>query len=169
MKKILRHVVRIDLYISCTALAVLILITFTGVIARYFLNAPYTWGEEVQLALIVWVIWYGASAAFRYGNQICVDMVVDLFPKKVQKVIEIVIFLIAAVMLGYLFSQSVTYVSQLARTNRTTEVLHIPKALIYSCMPIGCGLMILNFTYATWRDVILGRGKTTVEEAIDNG
>lgn len=169
MKKLLAHIVRIDLYISCTALAVLILITFTGVITRYFFNAPYTWGEEVQLTLIVWVIWYGASAAFRYGNQICVDMVVDLFPQKVQKVIEIIIFLISAAMLVYLLSQSITYVAQLARTSRTTEVLHISKALIYSCMPISCALMILNYTYATWRDVILGQGKTTVEEAIDNG
>ena len=148
MKKIGKVLINLDLIISCIALAVLIWITFSNVILRYFLNAPYQWGEEVQMMLIVWVIWYGGSAAFRTGNQICVDMVLGLLPKTFQKVVNLVIFLISVAVLLFLMKQGFAYIAQLASTNRVTETLHIPRALVYSCMPVSCLLMVFNMGYA---------------------
>ncbi|MBS6642132.1 MAG: TRAP transporter small permease [Clostridiaceae bacterium] len=153
MKKVINFIVNLDLYIACVTLVVLILITFTGVISRYCFNAPYTWGEEMQLFMIVWTIWFAGSASCRYGQQICVDMVVDLFPKTFQKVLEVVIYIISAALLFYLFKKGIVYVQQLYKTNRTTEILHISRALIYSCVPICSLLMIVNMTYATWCSV----------------
>ena len=40
----------LDLMIAGTVLAILIVLTFAGVIWRYFLGKPFTWLEEVQLA-----------------------------------------------------------------------------------------------------------------------
>lgn len=153
MKKVIDFIVNLDLYIACVTLVALILITFTGVISRYCFNAPYTWGEEVQLFLIVWTIWFAGSASCRYGQQICVDMVVDLFPKAFQKVLEVVIYLICVGLLFYLFQKGTVYVQQLYKTNRTTEILHISRAFIYSCVPVCSLLMIVNMTYATWCSV----------------
>ena len=95
MKKIGKILANIDLMISCIALLALIYVTFSNVILRYFLNAPYQWGEEVQMILIVWLIWFGGSAAFRTGNQICVDMILGLLPRRLQTVVNIVIYIIS--------------------------------------------------------------------------
>ena len=154
--KLLKALANIDLVISCSCLALLVFITFTNVILRYCFNAPYQWGEEVQMLLIVWVIWYGGSAAFRTGNQICVDMILGLLPKPVQKAANIVIFALSFAVLLFMFRQGMAYILQLFSTNRVTETLHIPRGFVYSCMPVGCLLMLLNMTYAFFRDLRKG-------------
>lgn len=147
MKKVLKMIVNLDILISCVALVILIAVTFSNAILRYFFNAPYQWGEEVQMILIVWLIWFGGSCAFRTGNQICVDILLGLLPKGMQKVIHVVIFLISAAVLAFLMVQGIAYVEQLADTNRITETLHIPRVVVYSCMPVSCLLMIGNMAY----------------------
>lgn len=50
---------QIDIGISVIALVLLIAVTFAGVIFRYVFSKPFSWQEEVQLALIIWVIFSG--------------------------------------------------------------------------------------------------------------
>ena len=42
---------QIDIGISVIALVLLIAVTFAGVIFRYVFSKPFSWQEEVQLAL----------------------------------------------------------------------------------------------------------------------
>ena len=53
----------LDLMIAGTVLAILIVLTFAGVIWRYFLGKPFTWLEEVQTACMVWIVFSAAGAA----------------------------------------------------------------------------------------------------------
>ena len=45
----------LDILIAAAVLAVLVVLTFLGVIWRYFLAHPFTWLEEVQMACMVWI------------------------------------------------------------------------------------------------------------------
>jgi len=155
MRNKIWYIVNADLLISGTALVFLIIITFTGVISRYVLNASFVWGEEAMLALIIWVVWYGGSAAFRYGNPIRIEIIVDMFPMRVQRIVTGIICLTSTVLLSYLFIRSIYFVELMYTTKRTTQVMYISKALIYSCIPISCVLMIINMickTFITLRE-----------------
>jgi TRAP-type C4-dicarboxylate transport system permease small subunit len=154
MRKVIKAFMNVDLIVACIAFTILVLVTFTGVIARYFFNSPYTWQEEIQLFMIVWTIWYGGSAAFRYGGHVCVDIFVDMFPKGLQKVVDIAIYIISLALLFYIFKQGVAYVSQLAATHRVTQILHISKGLIYSCIPIASIIMIGGMSQAFYKTVL---------------
>ena len=94
MKNIIHKILSLDLVISGIALIVLIILTFLGSLMRYIINKPIIWQEEVQIGLAIWVIFFGASAAFRYSNHIAIDMIVDMFPKNIQKIIEVLIAII---------------------------------------------------------------------------
>ena len=124
----------------------LIIITFLGVIQRYFFNSPFIWGEEVQLALITWTIYFGAAAAFRSGSHIAIDMIVDMFPKKVQRFFDIIIYLVTMYVIYFLTVNSWSLVMQFVNTNRTTNILHIPSQYIYIAIPIGGVLMMISAT-----------------------
>ena len=63
----------IDVAIASIAMCVLVGLTFAGVVARYILGSPFTWIEEIQAAMIVWVIFGAAGAAFRTGNHAAVS------------------------------------------------------------------------------------------------
>jgi TRAP-type C4-dicarboxylate transport system permease small subunit len=72
--------------------------------------------------------------------------VVDRFPEKIQKTAEVIIYLISLVILLYFAVQSANLARQMYTTQRTTDILKIPYVVIYAAFPIGCVLMISNYT-----------------------
>ncbi len=54
------------------------------VIARYFFNLAFGWGEELPIFLFLWVSFLAAAIAYRDGSHLSVDFIVALFPKKVR-------------------------------------------------------------------------------------
>ncbi|MDR0561721.1 MAG: TRAP transporter small permease [Spirochaetaceae bacterium] len=148
--KFLAKISGVDLIIAGTALSVLILYTFFGVIMRYFIKRPILWGEEFQLFCIIIVIFFGAGAGFRTGSHVAIDILVDFFPKRAQKVIALGVYCIGMGVIVYFCIQSAVFVRQMFVTKRTTDILNIPYYLTYSAFPIGCGLIMINYTLATY-------------------
>jgi TRAP-type C4-dicarboxylate transport system permease small subunit len=162
--KALNTLLNLDLIIAGISVTVLILLTFIGVIMRYFVNNPFTWQEEVQLWCFVWVIFFGASAAFRSGSHVAIDIVVDLLPDSLKKVVDILVYFVVMAVLIYLAIHGSNLVTQLANTGRTTNILDVPYPIIYAAFPIGCVLMMINYTLIT--GVSLFSKKTKVEGGV---
>ncbi|MDR1637744.1 MAG: TRAP transporter small permease [Treponema sp.] len=148
-----------DYVVSCSALAVLIIVTFGAVIMRYFINRPIIWGEEVQLFCIVFVVFFGAGAGFRTGSHVAIDFLVDHFPPGPRKVIEFVIYAFSIIILAYFAVQSANFAAQMYRTRRTSEILDIPYFITYAAFPAGCVIMIVNYTLSVLIR-LFGKGET---------
>lgn len=144
--KFLSILSNLDWYITCAAMAVLILLTFIGVIMRYFFNKPIIWTEEVQLWCIVWVAFLGGGATFRSDGHVAIDVLVDLMPEPIQKAIDVFRYIVVVAVLGYFTVYSTVLVNQLVKTGRETNILDISYGLVYGAFPIGCILMIISFT-----------------------
>ncbi len=166
MKKnnsILSLIINIDVLVAAVVLAMLIFLTFLGVIWRRLFGAPFTWLEEVQLACMVWIVFASAGAAFRYGNHVAIEMIVDLFPEKAQKYFSIFISVVVVAVISYLFVQSIGFIQLFIKSGRSTPMLKIPYALIYGIAPVSYILMILNYFYALIKGV-----KSEAKEAVVN-
>lgn len=148
--KRIERLLNFDLVVSCSALAVLIIVTFGAVVMRYFINRPIIWGEEVQLFCIVFVVFFGAGAGFRTGSHVAIDFLVDRFPPRAQKIVETVIYVFSIVILIYFAVQSASFMAQMYRTRRTSEILDIPYFITYAGFPIGCVIMIVNYTLSVF-------------------
>ena len=144
----------LDTIVASVVLAILIVLTFAGVPFRYL--------EEVQLACMVWIVYAGAGVAFRAGNQVAIEMIVDLMPKGMQKIMEILISIVVVVVLGYLFYQSLGYIGIFLRSGRATPMLKIPYALIYGIGPVSFVLMVISYFYALFKGV-----KSEAKEAVE--
>ncbi len=153
----LQKLKNLDLYIAMLCLAILIIITFAGVIMRYCFSQPILWQEEVQMALIIWTVFLGGSAAFRQGNQVAMEILVDALPPRAKAVAEVFIFLVVTVVLAFLGLKGGELVQQFADTARSTNILHVPTQYIYCIIPVGCLLMIVNNACAAWQRVLAAR------------
>ena len=138
----------LDVMVASIILAILIILTFAGVICRYVFKAPFTWLEEVQTSCMVWITFAAAGAAFRTGNHVAIEMIVDLMPKKVQKIMEIVIAVIVVIILGFLFVQTIPYLKIFLESSRSTSMLHIPYILIYGISLFSYVDMVISFIYS---------------------
>jgi TRAP-type C4-dicarboxylate transport system permease small subunit len=141
----LRMLLSLDYVVTGIYFVVLVAITFVGVLVRYFLNDPFVWLEEVQLALFVGLVFLAGGAAFRAGSHVAIDVLVERFPARFRRVVDYGIGLVVLVVLGYYLIQGSRLVMDLADVSRSTNVLGIPAAAIYSAIPIGAALMIVNY------------------------
>lgn len=147
--KTLNCLLNLDMLIAGMSLIILILITFLGVWMRYLVNNPFIWQEEVQLWCFVWVVFFGASAAFRHSSHVAIDIIVDRLPPTLKKFVDIINYFIVMFILFYLMRHGTNLVMQLLRTGRTTNILDVPYPVIYAAFPIGCALMMINYTIMT--------------------
>lgn len=143
--RFLKVIGNLDIAIAAIALVVLIVLTSSGVVMRYILGKPYTWLEEVQLFCMVWIVFAAGGAAFRTGNHVAIEMVVEMFPKKVQKIIELLVDIVVLFVIGYLFKQSIGFIGLFVRSGRSTSMLKIPYTLIYGIAPVSYVLMIISY------------------------
>jgi TRAP-type C4-dicarboxylate transport system permease small subunit len=147
----------LDLIISGLCLAALVLLTAQGVVMRYALDSPLIWLEEVQLILFVWVAFFGASAAFRAGGHVAIEVLVEAFPLRLRRVVEATNSLLVAVLLVLIayweFSRGMT----LTATGRSTSILGIPLSLNYFGVAAACLFMLIHFVrqrlalFGAWR------------------
>ena len=135
----------IDVGIASLAMCILVTLTFTGVIFRYILGSPFAWIEEVQAALIVWVIFGAAGAAFRTANHAAIEIYYEFFPKAMKIVVNLLILAVSVVTLAFLGYLSIQYMNVFRTSGRTTAVLHMSYIMIYSIVPLSCAWQIFNY------------------------
>lgn len=149
LKKVIGN---LDIAVASTALVVLIILTFMGVIMRYVVGKPFTWLEEVQLFCMVWIVFAASGAAFRTHSHVAIEMVVEMFPKSVQKAIEYVIDVIVVLAIGYLFYASIGFIQVFIKNGRSSSILHIPMTVQYGIAPVSYVISIFSYFYAKYFD-----------------
>lgn len=166
MKKIMDFIVKIETILASTILVSLIVVTFTGVLARYVFLKPYTWEEEFQLACMVWISFTAGPIAFHTHSHVAIEILVEVFPEKLQKIMEFVIYAIVFFVLVYAALRCVDFVKVIMKTGRYTPILKIPYAVIYGISPIAFVFMLISFTYTTiadYKEKWLNKGEKEAE------
>ena len=142
----------LDIIVAGIALIVLIALKFAGVVMRYIIGQPFTWLEEVQLFCMVWIVFAAGGAAFRTGSHVAIEMIVEMFPQSVQKIISYVIDLIVFLVIAYLLYNSFGFIQMFVKNGRTSSMLKIPMTLQYGIAPVSYILMIISYFYSKYFD-----------------
>lgn len=154
MKQRIKQILcNLDIGVAGAALVILITVTFANVIMRRAFNHPIQWTEEVQKACFIWITYIGAGAVFRNGGHVAIDIIVDMFPAKLQRIIEVISVVITVYVIGNFFVQSLTLVQQFGATGRVTNLLKIPYVYVYSAIPAGCITMLLSVAAVEYKKI----------------
>jgi len=71
-------------------LALMVIIVFSNVIGRYFLESSLAWSEEISRFLFIWLVFFGAVLAYINDEHLALDLLVKALPKKVSQVIAVI-------------------------------------------------------------------------------
>lgn len=151
---VVKKILKLDLIIASCMFVVLVSTTFVGVIMRYVVNQPFTWLEEVQLMTFLWIVFLASGTAFRTGSHVAIEFIVDRFPRYIRILIECAIFIIVMYVLLYFLQESLNLVLQMKRIGRYTNILHIPYYFVYGIFPIGCVIMLVNYSYISMFNIL---------------
>lgn len=160
MKSVIAALRRAEDLVARACLAGCAVLVFVAAVSRA-LGSPILWAIDIAMLLFIWCSFLGADAALRAKQHIIIDIVVRLFPQRVQRALliahwtVIVAFLLTLVALG----------TQLTLLNleRPMGDTDISYGYVTAAVPIGSLLMaftamrqLLEF----WRNPRLAFGAT---------
>ncbi|ORC34131.1 ABC transporter substrate-binding protein [Marispirochaeta aestuarii] len=135
MNKLFSWLDKAEKVVCGTGFVFLIAFVFLSAFLRFF-RVSMSWNIDLAMLLLAWTAFLGADVAWRSGQIIGVDILTRTFPEKLQRLIELVVYLIILTALGFMF----VYSLRLAWTERIAR---------YQSMPIPYSLVILSLAVAS--------------------
>ena len=136
-------------YLAAVLLASMTIIVFLQVLFRYVLNHPLDWSEELGSFAFVWASLLGATIGLKRRENPRLDLIVNLFPRKMQRTIEelynLAILFLLAVLFIYGAKLTVSMKSQL------TAALQYSVSFVYAVLPISAAIMFIHLAIQTVR------------------
>ncbi|MEP7328266.1 MAG: TRAP transporter small permease subunit [Betaproteobacteria bacterium] len=143
---------------GCSALV------FVAAVSRAF-GAPVLWAIDIAMLLFIWCAFLGADAALRARQHIIIDIIVRLFPQRVQRVLLIVHWTVIVAFLLTLVGLGIQLT--LLNVQRPMGDTEISYAYVTAAVPAGALLMAITAARQLlefWRDksVAFGSGESAL-------
>ena len=137
-----------------TTLVIMVCIVFYQVFTRYILGFTPRWSEETCVILMIWLGFIATAIGVKKGTHLSISAVVNLFPKKAQKIIfyfdELAVMLFGIIIFIYGKQLSADTMSS------TLPATQLPSGVLYAVLPV-CGVMIIIYTIIRILDLILDK------------
>ncbi|MBI4182763.1 MAG: TRAP transporter small permease [Proteobacteria bacterium] len=140
-----RIVNRLEEGLIALLLAVMTVITFVQVVARYVFNWSFVWALELVTFLFAWLIFLGASYGVRVGAHIGVDALVKVLAPGPRKLVASLAAILCMVYATILFVGSWQYVDKMYAIGILAQDLPIPQWVPRIVLPLGFGLLFFRF------------------------
>jgi TRAP-type transport system small permease protein len=148
------------LIIICHGLIAVLVVV--AVVMRYAFNDPLTWGEELIVALLTWMVFLGAAGAVRSQMHIRIDVMAPVFRMRKFMWLNTLTVIIGIVIIVTMIWGC--YAQVLQELVVISPMMNISKAWFASAMPVGLTLMLIH-VLRIWMDqgsAPVFRGETEV-------
>src|ERR1700724_3129572 len=134
-----------------------IVILFAGVVARYGLQQPLIWSDELASILFLWLAMLGAAVAFRRSEHMRMTAIVASAKPAMRAYLDVVATCAALAFLLMILRPAYEYAYE--ESFITTPALQIPNTWRAAALPVGTCLMAVFallrlFRSADWRTTL---------------
>nr|WP_245176064.1 TRAP transporter large permease subunit [Cupriavidus sp. AcVe19-6a] len=136
-------------------------ILFTGVVARYVLNTPITWSDELASILFIWLSMLGASIAFQRGQHMRMTALVGKANTTNRRILEVAAVAVPLAFMVAILHPAIDYA--LEESIVTTPALEISNLWRAAALPTGVALMIV---FAAFRIIKEGMFRSIIVAAV---
>lgn len=145
---------KINLGIGTALLGVAAILTFVQVVLRNTIAFSFTWAEEVTRYIVIYAVYFASGTVVALDQNAKVDMLYDIFPKKVKKILSISFYILTAAFLAIMFYYGFIYVQR----NLTVwcASIRIPWAIPFASLLVGSLNMLIQVPakiYEVWAEI----------------
>lgn len=137
-----RRMTRLALELAIFAMAVIVCLTFYQVVTRFVFGHPSAWSEVAARAGMIWMIFLGLAAGFRQGAMIAVDVLIDIGPERLRKVLFVIVAIASLVFLAILIWYGTAMTLRVRGQNLAG--MHTSIAWVYAAIPVGAAFSVLG-------------------------
>ena len=139
-------IARLEVVIMAMGVILMAVNTITNVVSRFVFNHSIVFSEELNSIFILLVTFAGIGYAARHGRHIRMSAIYDHLPKKIRKILMIMITGVTAFFMLFLSWYAVEYILDLYSKGRIYPALGIPIYISYVWVPIG--FLVTGIQYA---------------------
>lgn len=144
MKKLYSVYCKVEDVVVGLGFSAIVILTFMNAVLRYC-GTPIIIADDTCLLLFSWTAFLGADVAMRYSRLVGMDIMVSKLSPKVQKVLQIVVYVIMIAILAVLFRGGLAIIkTNGARPFNTLATFSINYGAVTASLPVGSAMMILT-------------------------
>jgi len=136
-----RILMTISANLAWVLVALMVLSILLQVFFRYVLNNALPWPEEVARAFMIWMMALVSAQAYHNGSFVAIDMLHEMMPPALARLLKLLLLVIAALVLLRLFTLGLEFFDRGFRTRAAS--FKLPLAWVYLAMPVCFGTMLL--------------------------
>ena len=150
--KINRAIFEFEKWFAVVLLTIMFILTFGQFVARYFFNTGYAWLPEMVVFACFNLALVAASTGVRNHVHIGVDVVVALFPQKLQNYAFIFSNFCGIVLYLFMFFVSGKFVLYFRNSGLLSITTEVPLWVFVAYMPIAFLFMALHYMEILWAE-----------------
>ncbi len=130
----MKSVTKVAELISSAVLALVFVIFVVAVFMRYIAHDPLPWADELTVILFSFMIFFASAFALKPSEQVRFEVVYDLLPKPVARLVSIVASIVFGLIFLAAFWPCMDYVIFMLR--QRTPALNLPFFYVFLAFPI---------------------------------
>lgn len=135
----------IEEYLSAASLAVMTVLTFANIVARYVFKASFSFSEEITTYLFVLLSLMGAAIAAKRGAHLGFTLICDMVPPAVHRIMKIIGYLFAVAFCGLLCHYGVVMTVSQYERRQITAGMQWPEWIFGAFVPFGAFFVFVRF------------------------
>ena len=149
---------RIEMFVGCTCLALLLGLMLFNAAGRYLFDFPVVWSDEMNGFFFVWMGFLSTAYVMGEDNHMRVTGLVDMMPRRVQYILRTLMNVIMIVVFAYYIPGFLKLMGRVTFSG----LLRLPLKYVYSILPISFVLLIIhivnNIVNDTCKEIAASRG-----------
>lgn len=141
--KFMDRICKVIEYVIAVIVFAAILISFVEVVRRYLFDKVFVWSDEFIRYSLIYVGLVGGAVAYRYGQLVCFDSLLNKIPENARLACGIISDLISLVLLVFCFWLSIKNLMAKSVLSALSTGMKIPMVVPYFAFTLGFFLMIL--------------------------
>jgi len=140
---------KMEEYLVALCLAIMIVLNFGNVLSRYVFKSSWSFTEEMQLILFIWVIMLASAIAYKRLEHLGLPLILDVVPKTIKKSLIIFAGLVSVFLIALLFISGVEMITEQIKFQQTTSVLGLPEWVAGISIPLGSIFIVIRVVQST--------------------
>jgi len=146
-------------YILAFLMPFMCVVIFTSTFFRFTNLLVIPWAEELARYTMIWILFFGISAAAKRGEHFCVTVFVSQLPQKIQKVVIVLRMILMTGFTLFISRFSIFIIQNQMQMGQISPSLSWPMWTMYSAVLIGCGLMLIRYVTHGIQELRTGNGQ----------
>lgn len=141
MNKAFSYLEKFLSFLIVLLLSFMVLFIFSQVVARFILNMPLSWTEEISRHIMIWMAFIATSVAYRHGAHLSIDLLATSINPKARLVLRIFFLLIIIAFLTFMVKYGIELTQK--TVNQRSSSLQYSMSYVYLAVPTSGIIMII--------------------------